>query len=196
MAKCKAKTTTGKKCKNQALQGSEYCHVPSHGLNNVDQVSDDYWTRRLKDGRDPIFKNPNELWNQCVEYFEWVKRNPLKEEKVFHNNGTITRANVSKMRAMTIKGLCLWLGICEKTWSNYRKKDDFLQVITRAEDVIYSQKFEGASADLLNSNIIARDLGLKDSKELDHKSSDGSMSPKTLDDWYNPNRLVNNSENE
>ncbi len=34
MAKCKAKTSTGKKCKNQALQGSEYCHIKSHQKKN------------------------------------------------------------------------------------------------------------------------------------------------------------------
>jgi len=42
--------------------------------------------------------------------------------------------------------------------------------------VIYRQKFEGASADMLNPNIIARDLGLADKKDL--SSTDKSMSPK------------------
>lgn len=41
-----------------------------------------------------------------------------------------------------------------------------LAVITQAEAVIYEQKFTGAAADLLNPNIIARDLGLADKKEL------------------------------
>ena len=38
-----------------------------------------------------------------------------------------------------------------------------------------NQKFMGAAADLLNANIISRDLGLADKK--DHTSSDGSMTP-------------------
>lgn len=142
-----------------------------------------YWTLREKDGRDPIFESPEELWDKCVEYFEWVEENPLQEEKIFHNSGEVTRTTISKMRAMTQKGLCLYLGICEKTWANYREKEDFVQVITRAESIIYTQKFEGAAAEFLNANIIARDLGLKDSK--DHTSSDGSMSPpRTLADIY------------
>lgn len=30
MAKCKAKTSSGKQCKNSALEGSDYCHIKSH----------------------------------------------------------------------------------------------------------------------------------------------------------------------
>ena len=78
------------------------------------------------------------------------------------------------MRAMTIAGLCLFLGISHETWSNYRDKKDFIGVTTWAEQIIYNQKFTGAAADMLNANIIARDLGLSDKK--DHSSSDGTMS--------------------
>ena len=38
--------------------------------------------------------------------------------------------------------------------------------------VIRTQKFEGASAGLLNANIIARDLGLSDKTELEHGVTD------------------------
>lgn len=125
-----------------------------------------YWTLREKHGRDPIFESPEELWGKCVEYFDWVEENPLQEEKIFHNSGEVTRTTVSKMRAMTQKGLCLYLGISEETWRNYRIKKDFIEVTTRADAIIYTQKFEGAAAEFLNSNIIARDLGLKDNKDI------------------------------
>ncbi|HFU7895746.1 TPA: terminase small subunit [Escherichia coli] len=39
-----------------------------------------------------------------------------------------------------------------------RADEDFCGVTTRAEQVIYDQKFSGAAADLLNANIIARDF--------------------------------------
>lgn len=132
-----------------------------------------------------MFNSPDELWNAAVEYFEWVEDNPLEEEKVFHAQGIITRAMVTKMRAMTIQGLCLYLDIDEQTLANYEKKEDFFGIVKQIKSVIYEQKFTGAAADLLNPNIISRDLGLADKK--DHLSSDGSMSPKepvTLDDFY------------
>ena len=43
---------------------------------------------------------------------------------------------------------------------------DFSQVVNTIKEIIETQKFEGASAGLLNPNIIARDLGLTDKKEL------------------------------
>lgn len=39
--------------------------------------------------------------------------------------------------------------------------EDFLGVISQVEAIIYQQKFTGAAADLLNTNIISRDLGIK-----------------------------------
>ena len=68
---------------------------------------------------------------------------------------------------MTIKGFTLFADICEKTFANYRNDKDFVQVITRIENIIYEQKFTGAAATLLNPNIIARDLGLRDDQKID-----------------------------
>jgi hypothetical protein len=73
---------------------------------------------------------------------------------------------VPHMRAMTISGLCIFLGITTETWGQYRKLEDFSDITHEADEIIRTQKFEGASADLLNANIIARDLGLKDSKDV------------------------------
>ena len=136
-----------------------------------------FWKVRSSHGAKPKFAGPEELWDACVEYFQWVEKNPLKEEKAFHFQGHITKTTVNKMRAMTIGGLCLFLDIDEETWRDWRKNRlDLSGVISRAEKIIYSQKFEGAAADLLNANIIARDLGLADKR--DHSSTDGSMTPK------------------
>ena len=122
-----------------------------------------YWQLRSKDGRDHAIDTPETLWEGCVEYFEWCQNNPLYEEKGFSFQGVVTKEKLSKMRAMTISGLCLWLEISNNTWRNYEKRgDDFLKVINRAEEIIYTQKFEGAAADLLNANIVSRELGLRD----------------------------------
>lgn len=121
-----------------------------------------FWEARSSHGRSPIFEKHEDLWESCLEYFDWVQDNPLKEEKIFQYQGAIVRSDVNKMRAMTIGGLCIFLDICKDTWANYRNNEDFLAVTKRAEEIIKSQKFAGAAADLLNANIIARDLGLKD----------------------------------
>ena len=140
-----------------------------------------FWEARSSHGRAPKFESPEVLWNACCEYFKWVEDNPLYEYKAFAFQGVVTQEAIPKMRAMTLTGLCLFLDISDDTWRNYRAQNDFLGVTRAAEKFIYEQKFSGAAADLLNANIIARDLGLKDTATVDHTSSDGSMSPKGSD---------------
>jgi len=128
-----------------------------------------FWLVRTKHGREKLFTKPSILWDAACEYFQWVEDNPLWENKVAQFQGEPVDMPVAKMRAMTIDGLCLFLGIGVSTWNDYKNKEsykEYSEVIRNAELVIRSQKFAGAAADLLNANIIARDLGLKDKREL------------------------------
>jgi hypothetical protein len=127
-----------------------------------------FWKQRSSHGRKPIFADADHLWTASVEYFEWVEANPLMEEKVFNGKDGIVRADIAKMRAMTIGGLCIFLDISQEAWGDYRKKVGFSEVVAQVEAIIRDQKFTGAAADLLNPNIIARDLGLSDKQELEH----------------------------
>ena len=131
-----------------------------------------FWKARTKHGRDRLFASHELLWESCCEYFQWVEDNPLFEMKPFAYQGVVVQEPVAKMRAMTIDGLCLFLDISPSTWYEWRKtEDDYSDIVTKAENVIRSQKFAGAAADLLNSNIIARDLGLSDKKETEHSGT-------------------------
>lgn len=130
-----------------------------------------FWKARSTHGRKPIFASPEQLAQACEEYFEWVEANPLYEAQAFAYQGSVTVQQLPKMRAMTLGGLCLFLDIDRKTWDLYRQREDFLPVTTRVEEAIRDQKFSGASAGLLNANIIARDLGLADKQE--HTGKDG-----------------------
>jgi hypothetical protein len=108
------------------------------------------------------FKDPDQLWSACLEYFEWVHRNPLFEAKAIALKGVVTIAQVPRIRAMTIEGLCLFLGINKKTWIEYRARERFRDIVERVDSLIRTQKFEGAAAGLLNGKIITRDLDLAD----------------------------------
>lgn len=137
-----------------------------------------FWKARTKVGRPRLFEDAAALWEACCEYFEWVEANPLYEMKAFSYQGEVTQEPVAKMRAMTIGGLCIFLDIDETTWRDWRTSDDFSPITSKVERVIRDQKFAGAAADLLNPNIIARDLGLSDKAAIEHTSPDGSMTPK------------------
>lgn len=120
-----------------------------------------FWLNRLTHGRKPIFDTPDDLWEKACCYFEWCHENPLHEMKAFNcGEMGIVQEPIAKMRAMTIVGLCFFIGLSRQGWSEYKAKEDFSDIVEEIESVIYSQKFEGASAGLLNASIIAREIGL------------------------------------
>lgn len=131
----------------------------------------DFWKFRSKHGRDKLFESPELLWQEACKYFQWIKDNPLKETVLVSFRGSSIQEEVDRMRAMTISGLCFYLNCNEAYFRNFKNQNrvdgkDFSSVIEAIETVIYNQKFQGASADLLNANIISRELGLVDKKEV------------------------------
>ena len=126
-----------------------------------------YW-RLAHDWRKPKKYSPEDLLDKAKEYADWCETNPLHELKVF---GTGVKIEVPKMRAMTIEGFCLFANMAKSTFYLYEKDEAYSEVITRVRDLFYSQKIEGAAADLLNPNIIARELGLTDKQDHSIKGS-------------------------
>jgi len=131
-----------------------------------------FWKARSKHGRDKIFATPEIMLEAAFDYFQWSEDNPLKKAIVYQ--GAVSPDSEELMRAMTVKGLCIYWGVNTKYLNDFisdlnldKKEDnDFSEVISTIKEIIETQKFEGASAGLLNPNIIARDLGLTDKKEL------------------------------
>lgn len=126
-----------------------------------------WWKLRSKHGRDKIFTAPEILWEAACEYFEATdKRKWVKKDWVGKDAQEVDRETDTPY---TLSGLCLFLDIDEDTLNNYGTKEeykDYFGVVTRVKRVIYTQKFEGAAVGAYNANIIARDLGLADKKEL------------------------------
>jgi hypothetical protein len=128
-----------------------------------------FWKMRSKHGIDKIFADPALLWEACEEYFEWCENNPLQEEKGFAYQGVVTKEPFSKPRITTIAGLCIFLGINRTTWNEWRAtRKDLSEVMIRADEVMDTHKLAYAAADLLNPNIVARLLGLRDAVDTKH----------------------------
>lgn len=121
------------------------------------EKGNNYYQFRDKHGRDHKYTSEG-IWNEFVEYCEWMNNNPLKEAVVIQKQASTIK--VKKMRAMTIGSFCLFASITTNTFGNYRKDPDFSPIITHIQGCIYTQKFEGAAAGLLNSSIISKELGL------------------------------------
>lgn len=132
-----------------------------------------YWQLREKHGRYKIFEQPDELWEKCCEYFQWIDENPF--HKLDFKGAQIQEVIYPIPKPYTESGLCVYLGISVDTWENYCSNvepyKDFFGVSMMVKQIIKTQKFEGAASGFFNASIIARDLGLADKRE--HTGKDG-----------------------
>lgn len=149
-----------------------------------------FWKLRAKHGRDRLFETPGLLLEAAEQYFQWCVDNPLIESVPFHAQGVVTMAKVPHMRPFTIQGITSYFSCNVQYFNDFEKsiagKTDeiskgFSSVITYIRETIYNQKFTGAAVGFLNANIIARDLGLKDSSEVDLKTD---ILKKTVNDYF------------
>lgn len=132
-----------------------------------------WWMLRAKHGRDKLFATPDLLWMAALEYFEhtdsrkWVKKDWVGKDAMPVDRETET--------PYTLSGLYLYINCSKSYWSEFKKalvakgdddSKDFLEVITRIENIIYTQKIEGASVGAFNANIVSMELGLKQHTEV------------------------------
>lgn len=130
------------------------------------RLGNQFWMARYTHGRKPKIATPAQMRAGIIKYFEYLEDNPLHSVEVVKYQGAAKDHPVPKMRAPTLEGLRVFLGISRTTWAAYRERKGFPAVMEWAEDVLYDWKFQGAAADLLNANIIARDLGLRDRHDV------------------------------
>lgn len=131
-----------------------------------------FWEQRSTHGRDKIFETPDVMWKSACEYFEDCIANPwYKTEAIKSGDRAGEIINIPVPVPFTIQRLCLFLGVNSHYFSQFKKSlkeknddvsQDFSSIITRIEEIIDTQKFEGAAVGIFNSNIVARSLGLSE----------------------------------
>jgi len=140
------------------------------------------WEQRFKHGRSKKF-TPETLWKAAEEYFKMYDANPIM---VLDWKGKdAKRVEMPHMRAYTWQSLELYLDMYSlRDYKTNPEYTEFSQVIARIERTMYSQKFEGAASGVLNANIIARDLGLREQTHMtvdDDRKIVGDAFPDVLD---------------
>lgn len=152
-----------------------------------------FWMLRNKHGRDKLFATPELLWDAACEYFQWCDENPWTTKKAIQKvipmkrkegkrtrvvNEEQTQKEVTPVaRPYSLTGLCIYVGASTMWWRNFKEAckkkndEDFLLVITRVEETIETQQFEGACVGAFNANIIARKLGLVDKQQQEYSGS-------------------------
>lgn len=119
-------------------------------------------------GRPRLYADEGELWAACLDYFEWASTEFIREPRTTFDEGReIVSTVATKVRPFSITGLCVFLGMSEETWrSRYRTKEEFVGVISQAEQIIKDQKMAGAHVGLFNANLVSREYGLSDNVKV------------------------------
>ena len=130
-----------------------------------------FWKNRSEHGRQKLFESPLLLWEAACEYFNWSDAHPWwKNEPIKSGDRAGHVMKVAVARPYTLAGLCIYLNASRNYWKELKKNrdlsEDFLAVIDNIEEIIYTQKFEGAAVGAFNANIISRDLGLAELSEI------------------------------
>lgn len=191
------KTETKKKTPaKKPRRKSNYKPVGNKNPTKPFQPGNKFWEARSKHGRDMIFATPELMGDAAREYYEWNNENPLYDYQA--SGGEVIR--VPKMRAMTMQGLTRFLGVNSKYFAQFKRTMneeiltleqvekpneeqknrlnilyDFSNVITGIEEMVFEHKFTGAAAGFLNANLISRDLGMLDKKEINHTNAGGAF---------------------
>ena len=125
-----------------------------------------FWRTSPEKGPTPKFATPEALREAAVQAFQHYEDHPHREEVLFHHKGQVVRTFKRVMRPYTFRGVALRMGTTTATLTNYRPVPGYSEVLDWMEEVIYTQKFEGAAGNMMNANFLARDLGLADKSEL------------------------------
>ncbi len=104
-----------------------------------------FWKARAKHGRDKIFKTPELMLEAAFDYFKWVEDNPLTKAIIYQ--GEVCPNPEKLMRAMTIKGLCIYWGVNTQYLNDFiggldledEQSKDFSSVISTIKEIIETQ---------------------------------------------------------
>lgn len=145
--------------------------------NNNKMIGNKFWELRSKHGRDKIFATPKIMKDACYEYFEYQSKQTW--DRVDFKGKDVEEVKIPTASPFTLAGLCIFLDVNTVYFNHFEKalrgktdkeSIDFYQVITHVREIIYNQKFEGATVGVYNANIIKADLGIVDRSELEIKA--------------------------
>lgn len=123
-------------------------------------------------GRPRKFATPSALLKAFENYLEDRKSRPLISLE--SESGKVGESKIEKEKEkkknhpLSIVDFCVYLG-CSRNWWN-ELPTDFLGVKNRISDYIFCYQLKGAETGIFNANIVARELGLADKKELTRES--------------------------
>ena len=122
-------------------------------------------TEKRPVGRPRLYQSPEDFDTKVVEYHEYCKE---------------------VGEPVTWTGLALYLGFSSRqSIDEYQKYEGFSDSVKRAKSLVewhYEMRLCGSSP--TGAIFALKNFGWVDKQEVDHRSGDGSMTPKGLDGFY------------
>lgn len=119
-------------------------------------------------------KSPDKLYEYFEQYKTFCKKNCKKENIYSHR--VDKQVSLDREIPLTWDGFEIWLRknkiliyLDDYKFNRDDRYSEYTYIIRAIGQEIYEDKFTGAVAGVFQHNIIARDLGLVDKKDLVHK---------------------------
>ena len=131
-------------------------------------------------GRPKIIESPEKLWEYYKQYRKHIKNNPIKLEDYVGKDAI--RVERTHDRPPTWEGFEVFLfehtdistgqgGYRQINLDKYKRNvggsyGDFVGIVRAIKHSMFDDKFSGAAVGQWNQNIIAKEIGLTDAKEV------------------------------
>lgn len=128
---------------------------------------------------------PKELWCLACDYFEMMRENNfLKQDFIKGGADAGKIIELKQCKPYSWAGLQVYMygkGAIRRLDEYRRNTDgaynDYIEVVHAIDTIILSNKFEGAAANVFNSSIMIRDLGLADKQNITTKAEQPLFGP-------------------
>lgn len=139
-----------------------------------------FWKMRAKHGRDRIITDVLALSENIDEYFSWCVDNPILE--IDFRGKDLLEVSIPHPRVFKKEELARFVGVSEWRLLEDLKSvsKDFSQVIKETENIIADQKYTYAVVGMFNSNIVSKDLGLKEHTDVTTNGKEINSTPQIV----------------
>lgn len=151
--------------RHQDEEGKPYFNLESSGPERWDEI------KKTGPGRPKGIASPSQLWDLACEYFKECEMTPWVKTDF---QGKYGKRHIPTARPFTFGGFDEFLRRAEviAKLEDYRKNRDgayteFSEVITRIENIIRTQKLEGAMVGAFDARIVSAELGLTQKVEVE-----------------------------
>ncbi|WEY17726.1 terminase small subunit [Vibrio phage Vc1] len=103
---------------------------------------------------------PEQLMQLVVNYFEWAETNAIKAGGSESFQGRTYQDTIHRPRVFTWNGLTLFPGVSTGIIQRWKRQPGYMEVLDFADMVIREQKYQYAANGMINTNMIAKELGI------------------------------------